>query len=135
MLQYPVTQIKIYLDSFPGGIQYVLSFSFSVSFSVTSDNYILSAVLQFTPEYRIHQLILRLRGQYYLALEKFQFLKIRSTYAPHIKVTQEIGRPVKRILWRDPNINVPSLSPVSTWLNQSWPSRWQGVGQGSVVLV
>lgn len=67
ILQAPVTQIEIYLDSFPGDIQYVLSFSFSVTFSVTSDNYILSAVLQFTPEYRIHQLILWLRGQYYLA--------------------------------------------------------------------
>lgn len=67
ILQSPVTQIEIYLDSFPGDIQYVLSFSFSVAFSVTSDNYILSAVLQFTPEYRTHQLILWLRGQYYLA--------------------------------------------------------------------
>lgn len=45
ILQSPVTQLEIYLDSFLGGIQYDLSLSFSVTFSLTSDNYILLAVL------------------------------------------------------------------------------------------
>ena len=126
-----VAPSRIHSVSFPGGIKSVFFFSFSVIFSVSSDNYILSAVLEFIPEHRTSQLILQPRGRQRQEV-KMIFLSIKEI--PTFKIQAQMmsfmwnhsgDRPAGR---RDSKCPCSFMCPVSTWVNWSWRPRWQSVG-------